>query len=64
MSEAGALEEPVVPTGHSGADRALAELEGISSQPVAEHPGLYQRAHDRLTDVLEAPVNAVPAHHG
>ncbi|NHU85935.1 hypothetical protein GWK18_10130 [Kocuria sp. JC486] len=49
------------PTGHTAVDRALTELEQITASAVDEHAGLYQEAHERLTEVLDAPVNAVPA---
>ncbi|ROZ64079.1 hypothetical protein EDL96_04740 [Kocuria soli] len=48
-------------TGHTAVDRALTELEQVAASPVAEHARLYQEAHARLTEVLDAPVNAVPA---
>lgn len=51
-------------TGHTGADKVLQELEGLAEKPVHEHAAAYQSAHQKLTAVLDAPVNAVPAHHG
>ncbi|MDO5619496.1 hypothetical protein [Kocuria sp.] len=60
---------PFQPTGHSGADAVLADLEDLAQAPVQDHPAAYQAAHDKLTAVLDAPVNVVPAnvvplHHG
>lgn len=52
------------PTGHSGADKVLRELEERGRQPVSDHAAAYQSAHDALTAVLDAPVNAMPARNG
>lgn len=49
------------PTGHRGADRALQDLENLQAAPVNEHAAAYQAAHARLSEVLDAPVNALAA---
>lgn len=49
------------PTGHTGADKVLVELQGLGERPVHDHAAAYQSAHQELTAVLDAPVNAVPA---
>lgn len=51
-------------TGQTGADKVLQELGGLAEKPVHEHAAAYQSAHQKLTAVLDAPVNAVSAHHG
>lgn len=51
--------EAIEPVGHTAADRALADLADLPHRPVADHAAMYQRAHDQLTQALEAPVNAI-----
>ena len=47
--------EPVGPwpaTGDSRVDEAVAQLEDLAGLPVAEHPAIFERVHQQLTDAL------------
>ncbi len=39
-------------TGDLRVDHALADLRELASRPVAEHPAIFDRVHQRLRDVL------------
>ncbi|MDO4254895.1 MAG: hypothetical protein Q4C81_07090 [Kocuria sp.] len=52
---------PTTPTGHHGADAVLQDMEHVLTLPIRDHPGIYRTAHEKLTAVLDAPVNVVRA---
>jgi hypothetical protein len=39
-------------TGDSRVDEAVSQLEDLAGLPVAEHPAVFERVHQRLTDAL------------
>ena len=39
-------------TGDSRVDEAVSQLEDLAGLPVAEHPAIFERVHQRLTDAL------------
>ena len=39
-------------TGDSRVDEAVSQLEDLAGLPVAEHPAVYERVHQRLTQAL------------
>jgi hypothetical protein len=39
-------------TGDSRVDEAVSELEELAGLPVAEHPAVFERVHQRLTEAL------------
>ena len=43
-----------VRTGAPEVDRVLAEVEGLGDRPLAEHLGVYERAHESLRSALDA----------
>ena len=54
-ADASGLPEPVRPlptTGDSRVDEAISQLEDLAGLPVAEHPAIFERVHQRLTDAL------------
>ena len=54
-ADASGLPEPVGPlpaTGDSRVDEAVSQLEDLAGLPVAEHPAIFERVHQRLTDAL------------
>lgn len=44
--------ETLRPTGDPRVDAALGRLSELDELPVAEHPGVYERVHEQLVDVL------------
>ena len=47
--------EPAGPwpaTGDSRVDEAVSQLEDLAGLPVAGHPAVFERVHQRLTDAL------------
>ena len=57
-ADASGLPEPSGPagsrpaTGDSRVDEAVSQLEDLAGLPVAEHPAIFERVHQRLTDAL------------
>ena len=54
-ADASGSPEPAGPrpaTGDSRADEAVSQLEDLAGLPVAEHPAIFERVHQRLTDAL------------
>jgi hypothetical protein len=45
-------EETLQATGEPRVDAALGRLGELDELPVSEHPGVYERIHERLVDVL------------
>ena len=39
-------------TGDSRVDEAVSQLEDLAGLPVAEHPAVFERVHQRLTEAL------------
>ena len=39
-------------TGDSRVDEAVSQLEDLAGLPVAEHPAIFERVHQRLTEAL------------
>jgi len=39
-------------TGDGRVDEAVAELDDLAGLPVAEHPAVFERVHQRLTEAL------------
>jgi len=39
-------------TGDSRVDEAVSQLEDLAGRPVAEHPAVFERVHQRLTEAL------------
>ncbi|HUL24796.1 MAG TPA: hypothetical protein VLW44_03365 [Streptosporangiaceae bacterium] len=39
-------------TGDSRVDEAVSQLEDLARLPVAEHPAVFERVHQRLTEAL------------
>jgi hypothetical protein len=39
-------------TGDGRVDEALSQLEDLAGLPVAEHPAIFERVHQRLTEAL------------
>jgi hypothetical protein len=52
--EPGSAQEPdwQEASGEPRVDAALAGLAGLDELPVAEHPGVYERVHEQLVEVL------------
>jgi len=48
--ESGPGAEPA--TGDSRVDEAVSQLEDLAGQPVAEHPAIFERVHQQLTEAL------------
>jgi hypothetical protein len=51
-------------TGDSRVDEAVSELDDLAGLPVADHPAIFERVHQRLTEALGdagARERAVPA---
>lgn len=46
-------------TGNSAVDEVLDWVAGLDDVPLADHPAVYERAHTRLRQALDAP-GAVP----
>jgi hypothetical protein len=44
--------EHLATTGESRVDAALGRLGDLDEMPVSEHPGVYERIHEQLVDVL------------
>ncbi len=42
----------VVATGNESVDAALAGLDGLGERPVVEHPDIYERVHQGLTQAM------------
>jgi hypothetical protein len=42
----------VVATGNESVDAALAGLDGLSERPVVDHPDIYERVHQELTQAM------------
>jgi hypothetical protein len=54
-ADASGSPEPAGPwpaTGDSRVDEAVSQLEDLAGLPVAEHPAIFERVHQRLTDAL------------
>src|SRR5215475_526772 len=43
---------PQPATGDSRVDEAVSQLADLAGLPVAEHPAIFERVHQRLTDAL------------
>ena len=43
---------PLPATGDGRVDEAVSQLEDLAGLPVAEHPAVFERVHQRLTDAL------------
>ena len=39
-------------TGDSRVDEAVSQLEDLAGLPIAEHPAIFERVHQQLTDAL------------
>ncbi len=52
----GELAEPdesaAAPTGEPRVDAAVSGLDELGELPVSEHPGVYERVHEQLVEVL------------
>ena len=46
------------PTGVEEVDDVLASLQALDASPVEEHPGVFERAHERLRQALDGPAGA------
>ena len=46
------------PTGVEEVDDVLASLQALDDSPVAEHPAVFERAHERLRQALDGPAGA------
>lgn len=46
------------PTGVEEVDDVLASLQALDDNPVAEHPAVFERAHERLRQALDGPAGA------
>ena len=46
------LDLGVVATGNSSVDAALSRLEGLSNRPAVDHPEIYERVHEDLTQAM------------
>jgi len=54
-ADAPGLPEPGGPrpgTGDSRVDEAVSQLSDLAGLPVAEHPAIFERVHQRLTEAL------------
>jgi hypothetical protein len=54
-ADAPGLPEPAGPrpgTGDSRVDEAVSQLSDLAGLPVAEHPAIFERVHQRLTEAL------------
>jgi len=52
---ASGLPEPASPrpaTGDDRVDEAVSRLEELAGLPVAEHPAIFERVHEQLTEAL------------
>jgi hypothetical protein len=44
--------DPRPATGDSRVDEAVSQLADLAGRPVAEHPAIFERVHQRLTEAL------------
>lgn len=47
-------------TGNAAVDGVIASLAGLAELPVAEHVGVFERAHEQLRGALDAPAGPKP----
>jgi len=45
-------EQTVASTGEPRVDAVLGELDELAKVPVSQHPGVYERIHEQLVEVL------------
>jgi hypothetical protein len=50
--QAGPDEPAAAPTGEPRVDAAVGRLDQLGELPVSEHPGVYERIHEELVEVL------------
>jgi hypothetical protein len=46
------MESELPATGDARVDEAVSQLEELAELPVAEHPAVFERVHQRLTEAL------------
>ncbi len=58
MSEASEEQHEPVSTGVAAVDAVLVEVDAVAGQPVEEHVGVFERAHEQLRRALDAGPDA------